>query len=470
MNIEQLVQRNTKEIPCLQGGTAIASPPMARTKTLAEKWLWLGVTALAVAGVFAILLVVARTPQLKELAVVQSLFNVALVVHVDLSVLFWFFSVLGMGIAGLMAPFREPFTQWSKTAFYTIAAATALLTLSPLSGEWEVLQSNYIPVLFNKLFFLSLGLLAAGLIVLLLPALYCYASVARLRLASPVERGWLAAGACVLLALVGFGLSAYHLPGGLDRHDRFETLFWAGGHIWQFAFALLMMAAWLGLLEARGNKPLPAPLVTFCYLAAMAGALMSLLGFAIHPFDSGDFTYFQTRMMIEVGGLGASVLALGTFCRMAFGHSARSAPTRAYSSALVMSLLLFAAGGALGVMISGQNVGIPAHYHGEIVGITLALMGYAYAMLPRFGYRSVAGNRLAFWQPIVYGVGQLFHIGGLAYSGGYGVLRKTAGGFENLAPEVKAALGIMGLGGLIAIIGGILFVVVVLRARRHMAA
>jgi cytochrome c oxidase subunit 1 len=87
-------------------------------------------------------------------------------------------------------------------------------------------------------------------------------------------------------------------------------------------------------------------------------------------------------------------------------------------------------------------------------------------MLPRFGYQSVAHSRLAFWQPITYGFGQLLHIGGLAYSGGYGVLRKTAGGFEGLSGEVKAALGIMGAGGLIAIIGGILFVVVMVRAKR----
>ncbi len=439
---------------------------MKHPKTLAEKWLWLGVAALAIAGVFAILLVVARTPQLKELTVVQSLFNVALVIHVDLSVLFWFFSILGMGIAGLMAPFQDHFRLWSKAAFYVMAAATALLTLSPITGEWEVLQSNYIPVLFNGLFFLSLGLLAAGLLVLLLPMLYCYASIARLRLTTHIERGWLAAGLCVVFALIGFCLSAYHLPEGLDHHERFETLFWAGGHIQQFAFSLLMMAAWVGLLEARGNKPLANSLVTFCYLAAVAGALFSLLGFAIHPFDSSDFTYFQTRVMIEVCGVGCGLLSLAVFYRLIAGKAARTASTRAYSSALVMSLILFGAGGILGLMISGQNVGIPAHYHGQIVGITLALMGLAYAMLPRFGYQSVAGARLAFWQPILYGIGQLMHIGGLAYSGGYGVLRKTAGGFENLTPEVKAALGVMGLGGLIAIIGGILFVVVMLRAKR----
>lgn len=40
------------------------------------RWLWLGVSALAIAGIFAIILVAARTPQL---AMFSSLFSVALV-------------------------------------------------------------------------------------------------------------------------------------------------------------------------------------------------------------------------------------------------------------------------------------------------------------------------------------------------------------------------------------------------------
>jgi heme/copper-type cytochrome/quinol oxidase subunit 1 len=127
-----------------------------------------------------------------------------------------------------------------------------------------------------------------------------------------------------------------------------------------------------------------------------------------------------------------------------------------------MSLVLFIYGGILGALITGQNVVIPAHYHGSIVGVTLAFMGLAYLMLPQLGYKEVANWKLAYWQPIVYGVGQIMHISGLAYSGGYGVLRKTpAGEMADISFSVKAALGFMGLGGLIAIIGGLMFVVVV---------
>jgi heme/copper-type cytochrome/quinol oxidase subunit 1 len=134
----------------------------------------------------------------------------------------------------------------------------------------------------------------------------------------------------------------------------------------------------------------------------------------------------------------------------------------ALRASLFMSMLLFAYGGILGLMIEDQNVVIPAHYHGSIVGTTLAFMGLAYLWLPRFGYGEVAHTKLAFWQPILYGGGQIIHISALAWSGGYGVLRKTPG--AELPASAKAAMGLMGLGGLIAIIGGFLFVVVVARA------
>ena len=59
------------------------------------------------------------------------------------------------------------------------------------------------------------------------------------------------------------------------------------------------------------------------------------------------------------------------------------------------------------------------------------------------------------------------HIGGLMWSGGYGVQRKVAGSEQVLRSTAEVAgMGLMGLGGLLAIVGGLLFVVVVLRCVR----
>jgi heme/copper-type cytochrome/quinol oxidase subunit 1 len=106
---------------------------------------------------------------------------------------------------------------------------------------------------------------------------------------------------------------------------------------------------------------------------------------------------------------------------------------------------------------------IPAHYHGSTVGVTLAFMGLAYVLLPTLGFGKPEG-RMAVWQPYVYGFGQLIHVLGLAWSGGYGVQRKVAGAEQALVtlPQ-KIGMGMMGLGGLIAIIGGVMFILVCLK-------
>jgi heme/copper-type cytochrome/quinol oxidase subunit 1 len=96
-------------------------------------------------------------------------------------------------------------------------------------------------------------------------------------------------------------------------------------------------------------------------------------------------------------------------------------------------------------------------------------MGLTYLLLPRMGFEAPR-SRLAAWQPWIYGGGQLLHIAGLVISGGYGVKRKVAGAEQVLrsTPEV-IGMGIMGIGGLLAVVGGLVFVVVVIRALRRRA-
>jgi heme/copper-type cytochrome/quinol oxidase subunit 1 len=135
-------------------------------------------------------------------------------------------------------------------------------------------------------------------------------------------------------------------------------------------------------------------------------------------------------------------------------------------AALVVSLALFGTGGMIGFLIEGSNVKIPAHYHGAIVGVTIALMGLTYWLLPRLG-AAVPRAKLAVWQSVLYGTGQVIHISGLLWSGGYGVQRKVAGGEQVLRTTSEiAGMGLMGAGGLVAVIGGVLFVVVVALAVR----
>jgi heme/copper-type cytochrome/quinol oxidase subunit 1 len=169
------------------------------------------------------------------------------------------------------------------------------------------------------------------------------------------------------------------------------------------------------------------------------------------------------------GGLVIGPIAVAVLWSLWPGPKLTSATRPLYSS-LLTSLLLFFAGGLIGFMISGNNVRIPAHYHGCIVGVTLAMMGMVYRLLPQLGYQTPTGPS-AFWQPIVYGTGQLLHIIGLVWSGGYGVQRKVADADQVLRSSQEIwGMGLMGFGGLVAIVGGILFLFIVLRCLRHPSA
>ncbi|MCW9022767.1 MAG: hypothetical protein OQK42_07325, partial [Sedimenticola sp.] len=61
-----------------------------------RRWLQLGVLALAIAGLFAILLVLSRSPGMESFFPWIDFFRTALVVHVDQSVLIWFLAMAGV--------------------------------------------------------------------------------------------------------------------------------------------------------------------------------------------------------------------------------------------------------------------------------------------------------------------------------------------------------------------------------------
>jgi heme/copper-type cytochrome/quinol oxidase subunit 1 len=169
--------------------------------------------------------------------------------------------------------------------------------------------------------------------------------------------------------------------------------------------------------------------------------------------------------LMKYGGLSCLPLGLAVTASL-FNRDKETHAKRYLFAALLSSIILFACGGVLGFMISGLDIVIPAHYHGATVGVTIAFMGLTYYLLPILGFRSPSDS-LAYWQPLLYGAGQLMHIIGLAWTGGYGVQRKTAGlaqGVDRLGE--MAGMGLMGVGGLVSVIGGLLFLIVTFKAMR----
>jgi cytochrome c oxidase subunit 1 len=432
---------------------------------LARAWLWLGLAALVGSGLFSILLVASRTPGVNRLLPVADLFHVALVAHVDLSVLVWFVSLAGM-LWTLNASARR--MHWGWAALGVSAAGALAMALAPFAGGGEAVMANYIPVLASPLFLGGLVVFGAGTFLLVLRTL---ALAPRLGLAFDGEGalrfGLNAAAVATAMALLAFAASWLVAPAGLSLKAYFEILFWGGGHALQFTWTLLLLVAWLWLAGACGARlPLSPRLAVALFALALVGVFVTPYAYLAHDIASVEHRQLLTWAMRLGGGPAILPVALAVLVGL---WSARQLPAEArpWRSALLSSMLLFIAGGAIGIFISGSNVRIPAHYHGCIVGVTLALMGLAYRLLPAFGY-AIAQGRLATSQPWVYGLGQLMHIVGLVWSGGYGVQRKVAGAEQVLrTPGEIAGMGLMGLGGAIAIVGGLMFLVVMLRAMRR---
>lgn len=439
--------------------------PQGAQRRLARGWLWLGLIALTGSGLFAILLVLSRTPVLNEWFPVADFFRLALVVHVDLSVLVWFVALAGMlwSING-----SQRGLIWAWSALGLCGAGAALMSLAPFLAPGEAVMSNYVPVLDNTIFIAGLLVFAAGVALLVLRSLFAAPKLGvSFDGAGALRFGLNASVVAAAVALFAFAWSIAKTPADLSGKAYYEILFWGGGHALQFTWTLLMLTAWLWLASASGARvPLSPRVALLMFALALASVFATPYAYLAYDIASVEHRDLHTWAM-RFGG-SVSILPVSLAVVVALVSRSRTAPGGApLRAALIASVLLFAAGGLIGVFISGNTVRIPAHYHGSIVGVTLALMGLVYHLLPRLGYRAVTG-RLAVLQPALYGAGQLMHIVGLVWSGGYGVQRKVAGAEQVLrSPAEVFGMGLMGLGGLIAIMGGVLFILIVSRALRR---
>jgi hypothetical protein len=445
------------------GGHALAVPSDARA-ALARGWLWLALASLLGSGLFSVLLVASRTPGLNRLFDRPDFFRVALVVHVDLSVLVWFFALAGM-LWSLNGPARA--LRWGWAALAACAAGAALMGLAPFVGEGAPIMANYVPMLDGAAFVAALGVFGAGVVLLVARGLFAAPALGlRFDHAGALRFGLNASVVATAVALLALAWSYATVPRTLDSRAYYEILFWGGGHALQFTWTLLMLVAWLWLGGECGARTPLSPRITVALFAlALVSVFVTPLAYLMHDVASVEHRALHTWAM-RIGG-GLAIVPVGLAVLIGLRRAPAPQPgQRPLRAALLASMLLFAAGGLIGVFISGSNVRVPAHYHGCIVGVTLALMGLVFVLLPRLGYRAPQG-RLAVAQPWVYGIGQLMHVLGLVWSGGYGVQRKVAGSEQVLrsAGEV-AGMGLMGLGGAVAIAGGLLFVVVVWRALR----
>lgn len=440
------------------------------------RWLWLGIAAIGVAGVFALLLAFSRVPGIESLIPWPlDFFKKGLVVHVVFSFVVFFLAVFAAvaHIATVQLGNGEPkFPTFGYAAYRLSIIAFIFLFVPALMNKGVPMHNNYVPVITDPLYYMAL--LALG-VAMALMALRVLMNWPGRRNGKENTHGFgvdvltlagVAASVFYLLAFI-YVLMAWGELGmtdGAPDHQYNEELFWAGGHVLQFVNVALTIAAWYAVgAAALGRSPFTPMIVVAGIGVLVLGAVASPFFFIAWPiFSAGWMQAFSDLQYIF---LPATLpVALLAFIKLA--GVMRTAPGLPWRDpgylAVTLSPIVFGIGGVMGMFVDGTDTRTPGHYHAMIAGVTLAFIGLYYnVFLPLIG-RRIEQRKLAFATVWLFFIGQTVAAIGLFVAGGYGTARKVAGAEQGLKSIwAKVGMGLNGGGGLLAVIGGAIFVWIV---------
>ena len=414
---------------------------------LCRKWLLLGISALALSGLLSIFVILLRLPISKSFILnVNKIFDISLVIHVNLSVLVWVCSIISI-ISSLIISnnkYSKCFTYICYFAFF----GTSLMVLSVFFPNAEPIKNNYIPIINNQCFLLGLWIFIASILFYSILSTKCYNS----RIPQGISLGIYSISIILICSTLCFTMSYYtiHTKSFPSIISFYENIFWGGGHTLQIAFSQALLIVYLVMLEKNSTLQ-KQPIINAIFIINTLSTVIAPIVYIYKPADSQFATDFFIWHMRIIGGI--TPICLFIFTLFHFKTLLKSD----YHS-LLCAILLFSYGGILGVLSIHGNVTIPAHYHGSIVGMTIAFMGFIYWIMPKLNFRAINSSYYNF-QIYVYSLGQFLHITGLEWLGGYGAIRKVA-----YLPDTasKIAQYCFTIGGLLAIIGGCLFVIITL--------
>jgi hypothetical protein len=429
-------------------------------------WVALPLAALGIAGFLALLIALLRVPGAEAVLPwsSQSFFEKGLVAHVTFAFVIWYMGVHGaltvlvtaqsLGRGGEL---NGAGILCGRTGLYGAALSLAVLLIPVLGDLGEPSPNNYIPVLVHPLYYAGLTLLAVSLA---LPIVRLLVIVRAERDLEPLTMGVAAAGVIYLIALVCVAIAFVVRPADLEIEALNDFVLWGGGHILQFANTALMMCAFYLLTRITlGETPVPPRLFRVMMLLMVAGAAVGPLLYVTHEAGDPAQRLMFTDLYWYVLPLPTTVVLLGLLALLV----KRRRDIRAGAPELVgvvVALALFGFGGVIGFFESSSDTRTPGHYHAVLIAVTLSFMALYFALfLPLLGLRT-ARRRLRAWMYGLLAAGQFLHSLSLYVAGAMGVARKTAGAGQGLDSWQKiVSLSVMGLGGLIAVVGGVIFVV-----------
>ena len=457
--------------------------------------------ALLIGGLSAILILLTRWQAVHLLDPVM--FYRVLTAH-GLTMLIFFIIFFEMAVlyfaAGplLNSRIAAPRLGWFNFGLMTTGAV--LCEWMIWTGKADVLMTSYVPLRADPLYYLGIIFFAVGAL------LVCLQFFATLMIAKrertyegslPLITFGAVAAAIIAVITLLHGAATY-IPTflwsiGVMNVDPqvYRMLWWALGHSSQQINVAAMVSIWylLGALTVGAvvlnEKISRTAFVLYILFISMASAHHLLVdpGFS-SSWKVVNTSYFMYMAVLASMLHGFTVPAgvevgqrLRGYTQGLFGWVKRAPWGDPGFSSLVLSVVVFGfVGGITGVTIGTEQINmvvhntlrVPGHFHATVVsGTAMAFMGLTYYLIPLIFRKKVAFWRLAQVQPYLFAGGMLVFSIFMSFSGGFGVPRRhwditfSGAPFEQaFHPAVDVLLGIMALGGIVAAIGGGLYILI----------
>ncbi|MBI5932570.1 MAG: cbb3-type cytochrome c oxidase subunit I [Chloroflexi bacterium] len=460
----------------------------------------MAVVTLVLGGLFALLIALTRWQAIHLLD--ATWFYRLLTLHgIDMLVA-WivFFEMAGLhfgSTALLNARHAAPKLAWFGWILMTIGGLMVNGVVL-FDAKSIVMFSAYVPLKAHPLFYLSYILFAVGALIQVI-TFFINIVVAKREGKVPGSLPLAVFGLMTAAILAVYTLlegAAAVVPaffwslGWMQNYDPgiYRNFFWGFGHPAQQVNLAAMVSIWYMLAQMTvGIRPVNEK---FSRLAFILYLFFINLGSAHHllvdPGLSFAWKAVNTSYAMYLAVLGSMMHAFSIpaameialrakgFTKGLFGWLRNAPWGEPGFSGMVMSMILFGwVGGVTGVTIGTEQINmlahntlrLPGHFHATVVGgTTTAFMAFTYYVIPLIFRKELKLKSWAKWQPYVYGFGSLLVSLGMITSGLQGVSRRNWDiTFAGVVPgTVDLTLAIFGIGALIAVTGGIMYVTIVL--------
>jgi cytochrome c oxidase subunit 1 len=457
--------------------------------------------ALLIGGVAALLVLLTRWQAVHLLDPVW--FYRILTVHgmnmLIFFILFFEMAVLYFASAALLSA-RLPAPALGWVAFALMLTGAGMVEWMMFSGKADVLFTSYVPLRAEPPFYLGVILFAVGALIVV-GHFFATLVVAKRERAYegslPLVTFGALTAAIIAAATLLHGALVY-VPTwlwsmGLVQIDPsfYRLVWWGLGHASQQVNVAAMVSLWylLGAFTVGSvvlnEKVSRIAFVLYILFISMASAHHLLVDPGFGPawkvWNTSYFMYMAVLASMIHGFTVPAGIELGMRLRGEtrgiFGWLARAPWGDPGFSSLVLSLVVFGfVGGITGVtfgteqinMIAHNTLRIPGHFHATVVsGTAMAFMGVTYYLIPLIFRREVAFFPLARIQPWLFGIGMLIFSMAMTFAGSFGVPRRhwditfsQAPFAVEFSPAVDLVIGVMALGGLLAIAGGAIYILI----------